>query len=325
MTTRELPLPQDVDDERSLVALLCEDWQPDASHILPGHCYDPLARAVVKCARALHARAVPVNLESLDGELRARDLIGEGKPVGSIADVSECANHLAMNETGATLAARIYTAWERRKAIRAAAVLADAAYNDNAAAWPSSRARVVRALSPSEPIASPTSWQPDVQSMQTLMDRELPAVKWSVKDLFPEGVTLLAAKATKGKSTLMVHVSESVAGGSLALGHFETEQSDVLYLALEDNERRLQKRLRQMMRGASVPKGLHVAYEWPPLDQGGLDALDTHLEAHPAVGMIVIDTLEHVRPKRRISNGLYGDDYGAVRGLQQLPRKRQVT
>src|SRR5260370_31321919 len=225
MTTRELPLPQDVDDERSLVALLCEDWQPDASHILPGHCYDPLARAVVKCARALHARAVPVNLESLDGELRARDLIGEGKPVGSIADVSECANHLAMNETGATLAARIYTTWERRKAIRVSAVLADAAYNDNAAAWPSSRARVMRALAPSEPIATSAAWQPNVPSMRPLMDKELPPVKWSVHDLFPQGVTLLAAKANKGKRTLMLHAGASVAGGTMAMGHFETEKS----------------------------------------------------------------------------------------------------
>ncbi len=325
MTATELPLPQDVDAERSLVALLCEDWQPDAAHILPGHCYDPMARAVVKCARALHARNVPVNLETLDGELRARALIGEGKPVGSIADVSACMNHLAMNETGATLAARIYTAWERRKAIHAATVLADAAYNDNPATWPSSRARVLRALASSTPVTTSQTWQPDVQSMQALMDKELPAVKWSVHDLFPEGVTLLAAKAKKGKSTLMLHVGMSVAGGTVALGHFKTERSEVLDIFLEENERRLQKRMRQMMQGARVPAGLHVVYEWPLLDQGGLGALDAYLEVHPAIGPVIIDTLEHVRAKRRIANGLYGDDYAAVRGLQQLAGKRQVA
>ncbi len=326
-TTTERAFPQDVQAERSLVALLCEDWQEDAAHIVPGHCYDPLTRAVVKCARALHARSVPVNLETLNDELRERDLLGDGKPVGSISDVSACANHLAMNETGATLAARIYTVWERRRAIRAATVLVDAAYNDNPATWPSSRARVVRALAAGEalPGSAPTQWQPNVQSMRALMDKQLPAVKWSVRELFPEGVTLLAAKAKRGKSTLMLHVGASVAGGTRALGHFETEQSDVLYLALEDNERRLKKRLSQMMRAEDVPPGLDVEYRWPPLDMGGLEALDTYLEEHPTTGMVIIDTLEHVRAKRRIANGLYGDDYSAVRGLQQLAGKRQVA
>lgn len=168
-------------------------------------------------------------------------------------------------------------------------------------------------------------WQPNVQSMRDLMDKELPAVKWSVHDLFPEGVTLLAAKAKKGKSTLMLHVGSSVSGGTMALGHFATEQSEVLFVFLEENERRLQKRMRQMMQGTRVPAGLHVVYEWPLLDHGGLEALDTYLEAHPGIGMVVIDTLEHVRAKRRIANGLYGDDYAAVRGLQQLAGKRQVA
>jgi hypothetical protein len=80
-----------------------------------------------------------------------------------------------------------------------------------------------------------------------------------------------------------------------------------------------------MMPSADVPAGLHVVYEWPLLDHGGLDALDAYLEAHPAIGMVVIDTLEHVRAKRKIANGLYGDDYAAVRGLQQLAGKRQVA
>jgi replicative DNA helicase len=328
MTTRELTLPQDVEAERSLVALLCEDWQPEAAHILPRHCYDPLARAVVTCARALHSRTVPVNLETLNGELRARDLIGEGKPVGSIADVSECANHLAMNETGATLAARIYTAWERRKAIRAAAVLADAAYNDNPATWLSSLARVVRALSPSEPLTAHanTAWRPTVQSARELMGKQLAPVRWVVEGLIAEGVTLLAAKPKKGKTVLMQNISMSVSGGTKALGTLNTQQGGVLYLALEDNERRMQRRLWKMLGPhETIPDGLNLVYEWPPLDRGGLDALHTYLDEHHEVILVVVDILERVRPRRSNGGNIYADDYAATRELQRLAGERQIA
>jgi hypothetical protein len=80
-----------------------------------------------------------------------------------------------------------------------------------------------------------------------------------------------------------------------------------------------------MMRAEDVPPGLDAEYRWPALDVGGLDALDAYLEMHPATGMVIIDTLEHVRAKRRIANGVYGDDSSAVRGLQQLAGKRQVA
>ena len=38
------------------------------------------------------------------------------------------------------------------------------------------------------------------------MAEDLPPVRWIVEGLIPEGVTLLGAKAKKGKTTLMMHV-----------------------------------------------------------------------------------------------------------------------
>ena len=167
-------------------------------------------------------------------------------------------------------------------------------------------------------------WTPKTQHLADLLHKELPPVRWAVTGLIAEGLTLLAAKAKRGKSALMLHVSMSVAAGAKAMGFFDTEQADVLYLGLEDHERRMQRRMRQMQI-TSVPRGLTVAYEWPPLDRGGLDALDSWLEQHPAVRLVVIDTLEHIRPTRRIANGVYGDDYASVRGLQQLAGRRQIA
>lgn len=175
------------------------------------------------------------------------------------------------------------------------------------------------------PDEAKPEWRPEPYSMRALMDEELPPVRWAVKDLFPEGVTLLAAKPKKGKTTLMMHVSAAVAAGAKACGFFATEQSEVLYLALEDNKRRMQKRMRQMMRDEAVPEGLHVIHEWLPLDAGGTDALAAYLDQQPAIHVVVVDTLEHIRPKRRSQGGSYADDYASVRGLQQLASQRQIV
>jgi AAA domain-containing protein/DnaB helicase-like protein len=166
---------------------------------------------------------------------------------------------------------------------------------------------------------------PETYRMHEMMGEQLPPVRWVVTDLFPEGVTLLAAKPKKGKTTLMMHIAAAVAGGSKACGHFDTEQCEVLYLALEDNKRRMQKRMRQMMQGEPVPKGVHVVHQWRRLDLGGLDDLERYLDQHSAIHKIVVDTLEHIRPKRRSQTGSYADDYEAVRDLQQLAGRRQVA
>jgi hypothetical protein len=158
------------------------------------------------------------------------------------------------------------------------------------------------------------------------MGKQLPPVKWVVRDLIAEGVTLLAAKPKKGKTVLMQNISVSVSGGTKALGTLETAQGRVLYLALEDNERRMQRRLRKMLGLHDViPEALDLVYEWLPLDRGGLDALNTWLDEHRDTVLIVIDILERVRPQRRAGGNVYADDYAATRDLQHLAAERQVA
>lgn len=173
-------------------------------------------------------------------------------------------------------------------------------------------------------------WRPTPQTMRDLFAKELPPVRWAVKDLLGEGVILLAAKPKTGKTVLMLNIAWSVAAGAPALGGLETERGEALYLALEDNERRMQKRIRQMLAGAGdgaqPPEGVSIVYEWPKLDLGGLAALERYLDEHPATRLVVIDTLEHIRPTRRAQQqGVYADDYGSVRGLQQLAGRRQIV
>jgi hypothetical protein len=157
---------------------------------------------------------------------------------------------------------------------------------------------------------------PETVTAIDLMAAELPPVRWVVPGVLPEGVTLLAGKPKLGKSWLALGLCVAVAAGGVALGTRQVERGEVLYLALEDNRRRLQKRLRKMLRG-SAPDGLEMATAWPKLDEGGVEALGAWLQEHPNARLIAVDTLAKIRPRTRGQN-VYQEDYSALEELLPL-------
>jgi hypothetical protein len=169
-------------------------------------------------------------------------------------------------------------------------------------------------------------WTPTVQTLDDLMRKEIPDVRWTVDGVIGEGATLLAAKPKKGKTVFMLQLALCVANGTKALGGMaETEKGEVLYLALEENERRMQRRARKLLAGESVPPGIHLVDDWPQFTNGGVEALDRWMDAHPKTRLIVIDTLERVRPTRRGNVNIYADDYAAVKDIQRFAGVRQVS
>jgi RecA-family ATPase len=102
-----------------------------------------------------------------------------------------------------------------------------------------------------------------------------------------------------GKSWMVLGVAVAIATGGVALGTKPVEQGEVLYLALEDNKRRLRERLSKLLPGGVAPPGLHMAIEWPRADEGGVDKLDTFLDEHHKTRLVVIDTLARFKPRQR--------------------------
>jgi len=154
-----------------------------------------------------------------------------------------------------------------------------------------------------------------------LMARELPPVRWTVPDILPEGLCLLAGKPKLGKSWLALGLAVAVSSGGVALGTKHVEQGEALYLGLEDNERRLQKRLGKILAGGDVPEGLHLATSWPRMDDGGAEALDEWVKAHPDLGLVVVDVLKRVRPRASKYQSIYDADYEAIEVMQGLAAK----
>jgi RecA-family ATPase len=122
---------------------------------------------------------------------------------------------------------------------------------------------------------------PKLTSAAELVAREFKEPKYAVPHLITEGLTILAGKPKIGKSWAALDFAVAVAGGYSALGNIDCEQGDVLLLALEDNDRRLQQRLKAVLQGKAAPSALIYATEWRRADAGGLDDLAAWLTAHP--------------------------------------------
>ena len=167
--------------------------------------------------------------------------------------------------------------------------------------------------------------KPQTFTAADLMASELPEPRWAVPGIVPEGVTLFAGKPKLGKSWAALGMCVAVATGGVALGEVRVERGQALYMALEDNRRRLQKRLGKLLAGGSAPEALHIAIDWPRAGEGGVEALQAFLEARPGIRLVVIDTLARFKPRASGRRSAYDEDRDAVDPLAPVAAEYGVA
>ena len=91
------------------------------------------------------------------------------------------------------------------------------------------------------------TWRDHVFTAAELQRKTFPPVSYCVPDLIPEGLTIIAGKPKIGKSWLALDICIAVAAGRFCLGERKPVQGDVLYAAMEDNPRRLQRRIDKLL------------------------------------------------------------------------------
>ncbi|MCI0390308.1 MAG: helicase RepA family protein [Acidobacteria bacterium] len=157
-----------------------------------------------------------------------------------------------------------------------------------------------------------------IVTAQTILETKYPEPKWAVKGIIPEGTTFIAGPPKLGKSIFALNIAVAVSEGGKALSHFDVEQGSVLYLALEDGERRIQARLRKLTDG-KISDRLGVVTKWPRLNQGGLEAIEEWIKRHTDARLIIVDTLKMLRGLRSGHNqNVYDADYEDVSPLTEL-------
>lgn len=152
-------------------------------------------------------------------------------------------------------------------------------------------------------------------SAATLQGKDIPPIRWIVENLIPAGLNILASPPKYGKSWAVLDLGLSVTAGGRFLG-YQTNPCEVLYLALEDSERRLKSRMIKLLAGKNAPAGFHFATAAHDMDNGLFDELEGFLKTHPKTGLIIIDTLQRVRGAVHGKEGAYAADYREVGGLK---------
>lgn len=161
-------------------------------------------------------------------------------------------------------------------------------------------------------------------SADELIARQFAPITWIVPDIIPAGVALLCGSPKIGKSWLALDLAIAVASGGAAFGVKPCDPGSVLYLALEDNQRRLRSRLLKRLQGAKGPSGLALSTRWPRIDQGAVRELDAWLTANPDSRLVLVDTLARLRPPSRANHPQYETDYAVGAPLLDIAARHDV-
>ncbi|MFJ9693416.1 AAA family ATPase [Kitasatospora sp. NPDC101183] len=205
--------------------------------------------------------------------------------------------------------------------------------NDDEAPWPDEPAPhsdpwIAPGPTPQPAPAGPSTAPPRPRTVWTaadLMAADFPEPRWAVPGFFAEGVSLLAGPPKVGKSWLSLGLGLDVAAGRPAFGSVKVEPGPVLYLALEDTPRRLKTRMGKLLAGRDAPKALTLVTEFPPLPQGGADALDRWLTQNPGARLIVVDVFAKVRGHSAPGVAAYDADYAAIGHIKQVADRHSVA
>lgn len=156
-----------------------------------------------------------------------------------------------------------------------------------------------------------------------LYKKEIPPLNFAIDGLLSEGATLLNGRPKGGKSWLVMEIAAAVAEGCKLWDTFDSFQGNVLYLALEDGERRLKNRLSFF----GNPKNIDLVIEGVERINSGLqEQLTMWCNSVDKPKLIVIDILQRVMgDKTDSSESIYKFDYNMAKALQELGHQLHVA
>ena len=148
-----------------------------------------------------------------------------------------------------------------------------------------------------------------------LMNQEFPPVQYVVPGIVPEGMTLLVAAPKIGKSWMVLGLALELSNGGDAFGCIPVgKPRPVLYLALEDGQRRLQDRLK-MLRPSEVSHRLEFVTELG--EAKVIETIRDYMGKFAGLDPVVIlDTLGKVMPPAGNASQ-YGHDYRMLSALKE--------
>lgn len=158
-------------------------------------------------------------------------------------------------------------------------------------------------------------------SMQDLYETIYPSRPPIIDSLLYAGTYLFVGAPKVGKSFLMAQIGYHVSTG-LELWGYPVHQGAVLYLALEDDHRRLQNRLFRMF-GTESADNLYFSIYAKQLGAGLEEQLKWFVREHPDTRLIIIDTLQKVRESSGDTYS-YASDYEVIAKLKAFADEHSI-
>lgn len=153
-------------------------------------------------------------------------------------------------------------------------------------------------------------------SMTTLYDTVFEVQPPLIDGLLQRGTYLFVGSPKVGKSFMMAQIAYHISTGT-PLWNYPTRKGTVLYLALEDDYRRLQERLYRMF-GTAENENLFFSVSASQLGNGLDEQLTGFMKEHPNTSLIIIDTLQKVRE-------IGGDNYSYANDYQIITRLKKFA
>lgn len=156
--------------------------------------------------------------------------------------------------------------------------------------------------------------------LNELFNQTFAPLKWVVEGTIPEGLTLIGGGTKEGKSFLVTNIAMAATHNLPFLGK-TVAQTPVLFLGLEESDRRFQSRTHDILgKWSGASDKFYFFKEWPRVGDGGLRALRdmvdhiiTECDESP---LVIIDTLSLFDRLR--SKSSYDIDYSAIREIKYV-------
>lgn len=162
-----------------------------------------------------------------------------------------------------------------------------------------------------------------VKSSRDVQDGVYNQKDFIIDGLITPGLNILAGPKKHGKSMLALNLALSIAGDKNFWGR-ETEHGRVLYMALEDTEKRIRDRMNEMLDYTDAPD-FDFIYDVDKKGPGFNEDLEAYLQENPDTKAVIIDVLEKIRTSKPGSQSEYSHDYDELGALQKLANKHGVA
>ena len=150
---------------------------------------------------------------------------------------------------------------------------------------------------------------------ETLYYKPLAHPRMLIDGILADGLAVMAGDSKIGKSWMVLWLCLQISKGEPVWG-ISTRRTDVVYLALEDREWRIQQRMQELTE--APPENLHFGFSCGQLGAELDSQIEDVLKDHPSTGLLFIDTLQMVRDNISPKVNAYAQDYRDLSSLKKI-------